>query len=178
MVQDTLLYQLAQAGKAQRVFIATKLREVGLHPGQDSVLMLIKEKGSVCLSDLGLLLAIQPPTVTKMTVRLERAGYILRRSSPQDQRKCMIDLTEKGEEKVAELEELWRRADEEAMQGVSPSARAFLGETLCDLESVLYRRAGRWKAYGKETSRARAPRQHGHGGHAGAVPVSVRESAL
>jgi len=173
LVQDTLLYQLAQAGKAQRVFIASKLREIDLHPGQDAVLMLLKEKGSVCLSDVGLLLAIQPPTVTKMTVRLERGGYLSRRTSPQDQRKCLIELTEKGEEKVAELEDLWRRADEEAMRAVSPTVRSFLGEALSDLENVLYRKAGRWKASGKETPRA--SQRRGHDGK-GAVPL--REGAL
>ncbi|MCT8268516.1 MULTISPECIES: MarR family winged helix-turn-helix transcriptional regulator [Afifella] len=177
MVQDTLLYKLSQAGKAQRVFVAAKLREIDLHPGQDGVLMLLKEKGAMCLSDVGLLLAIQPPTVTKMTVRLERNGYIRRRTAPQDQRKCMIELTEKGEEKVAEIEALWQRADADVMQSVSPTMRAFLDEALADLEASLYRKAGRWKAPSNPV-RKTAASASGGAVNGRAEAVSVRQSPV
>lgn len=55
------------------------------------------------LNVLGQRLLVRPPSVTTILDRLERAGLVLRRPDPQDQRAKQVALTQAGRELVARV---------------------------------------------------------------------------
>jgi len=57
----------------------------------------------VLQSDISATLMIDPSTVGKALVRLERAGFIKRSVYPQNRRERVVELTEKGKRQYAEL---------------------------------------------------------------------------
>jgi len=65
-------------------------------------------------------LSIQPPTVTKMVNRLSAAGLVRTEVMDRDRRKISISMTEKAEEKIDEIDAIWRDLEVGALDQVEP----------------------------------------------------------
>eukprot|EP01037_Dinobryon_pediforme_P037064 gene37064-44339_t len=72
--RKSITYRLAQAAKAHRSRSGAHLARIGLHPGQESVLKALADLDGQTMSQLAQILAVQPPTVTKMITRLAAQG--------------------------------------------------------------------------------------------------------
>lgn len=59
-------------------------------------LLVLWEEPNQSMNDLGKRLGLDSGTLTPMLKRMETAGYITRIRNPEDERKVMIDLTEKA----------------------------------------------------------------------------------
>jgi DNA-binding MarR family transcriptional regulator len=71
-------------------------RELGIHPGQISVLVLLYKNEGISLRQIADQLHVKPPTVTVMVQRLEKSGMVYKRPDEKDQRINRIYLTQKG----------------------------------------------------------------------------------
>lgn len=76
----------------------------GITPSQARILLLLAEQGAKKVSEIAALLDMAESNVSSICSRLERAGYILRRRPPEDQRVVLIDLSEAARPTVQELE--------------------------------------------------------------------------
>jgi len=76
--------------------IGGALRELGLAPGQELLLMQLWDRDGCSQSDLVDRLGLDPSTVTKMLQRLERDGRVCRSRSGDDGRVTIVSLTEAG----------------------------------------------------------------------------------
>ena len=72
------------------------LDALGLTYTQYIVLMVIWAEGTVSVRDLGKRLYLDSGTLTPVLKTLERAGFITRRRSTEDERVLMITITEEG----------------------------------------------------------------------------------
>lgn len=88
-----LLYNIS---KAKRNIAQTEFNKLGLHAGQERVLLHLKHEESMGQSDLITHLCVEPPTVTKMLQRMEKAGLVERRQDDQDARASRVSATEQG----------------------------------------------------------------------------------
>ena len=70
--------------------------ELGLHGGQDMVLIELWQNDGLRGGDLASRLGVEPPTVTKMLRRLENLGLLERRPDPAAARSFQVYLTGKG----------------------------------------------------------------------------------
>ena len=61
-------------------------------------MMVVWEHKSVSVKDMGKLLFLDSGTLTPMLKKMEKAGWIARQRSSQDERVVIISITGKGEE--------------------------------------------------------------------------------
>nr|WP_197031749.1 MarR family transcriptional regulator [Paenibacillus massiliensis] len=74
------------------------LEQLGVTYSQYLVLMVLWEKGTSTVKELGDALHLDSGTLTPLLKRLQSSGLIHRERSQQDERKVMISLTEEGDQ--------------------------------------------------------------------------------
>lgn len=116
-------FELLQAARAYRVRSAKLLSRVGLYPGQDALLKLLDEHGRMTMGEAATALSIQPPTVTKMVNRLSAAGLVQTEVVDKDRRKICITMTSAAQEKIDEIDAIWRDLETEALDKVEPQSQ-------------------------------------------------------
>jgi DNA-binding MarR family transcriptional regulator len=128
--QDSLSYQLLRTARLHRTRAAAMLAEIGLHPGQETVLQLLSSKDGQTMSALADAMGVQPPTVTKMITRMGAEGLVTREASPSDGRKVFIRLTQDGQQCARQLKSLWKTLDQDAARGLGAKDRKQLTDLL------------------------------------------------
>ena len=68
------------------------------------LILLSKMKSSMRQKDIAKRLLISPSTLSEMVNKLVADGYILRNPDPRDRRATLLGLTEKGQQRAAEME--------------------------------------------------------------------------
>ena len=72
--------------------------------GQSRILHILAKHGEMSQKDLTELIGIQPGSASEILGKLERAGYITRKSEETDKRTFTVSLTGEGRAREAELE--------------------------------------------------------------------------
>ncbi len=114
MPPTSLLDALLACHRAHRGRLAALLAPHGLHAGQDALLLLVWDQPGLRQAALAQRLGVEPPTVSRMLERLERAGLVQRRRDPHDGRLWRIHPTPRSRL----LEASVRRGTEEMEQAV------------------------------------------------------------
>ena len=78
-VEETAGFALAKACRAHRANVGAALAGVGLHVGQEMVLLELWKEDGLRGGELPARLRVDPPTVTRMLQRLEGCGLVERR---------------------------------------------------------------------------------------------------
>jgi DNA-binding MarR family transcriptional regulator len=113
-----------------RARAAALLTPLGLHPGQEALLLELARTGSMIQAQLSEALGCEPPSVTLMTRKLEASGYIRRTPAPSDKRASVVELTDSGRGLADRVKELWWALAEETVAGLP-------AETVADLPGIL-----------------------------------------
>jgi DNA-binding MarR family transcriptional regulator len=121
MTDLPLLDLVQQCHRAHRARLAALLAPHGLHAGQEALLLVIWAHPGLRQAALAERLGVEPPTVSRMLERLERAGLVQRKRDANDGRLWRIHPTPRSRL----LEASVRRGTEELEQQV----RAALGES-------------------------------------------------
>lgn len=129
-ISETIGFLLAQTCKAHRNLADRMLAEVGLHAGQDMILLRLWPEDGLIQADLADHLCVQAATVTKMIHRLVEAGFVERRGDPEDQRISRIYLTEKGRALQQPVEEIWERFEQCSFAALTLEERILLRRLL------------------------------------------------
>jgi DNA-binding MarR family transcriptional regulator len=88
---------------AYRRWVGARLKERGIgYAWMRTLGALYCSEGPIIMSDLGEELGVTPRNVTKLVDELETEGLVRRLPHPSDRRATLIELTEKGREKIAE----------------------------------------------------------------------------
>lgn len=111
---------LIGAARAHRRRAAALLAPLGLHPGQDVLLTVLRRRPTATQAQLARILRVEPPTLAVMVRRLEAAGLVDRTIDPSDARVKVVRLTDHGRS-IAE------QADR-ALGGLSDVVRASLSD--------------------------------------------------
>ncbi|WST72581.1 MarR family transcriptional regulator [Streptomyces uncialis] len=109
------------------------LRRVGLHPGQELVMMHLWERGPQRQIDLIRLLDSDAATMTRTVRRLEQAGFVRRRPSESDKRAVIVEPTAASQALRREVEQVWAE-----LEGITAgdSTAAEQAAALCPLEQL------------------------------------------
>lgn len=127
---DDVVTLLTRAARLQRTLSAGLLGELGLHPGQDSLLRVLWENDGRTQAELVEELAVEAPTVTKMVRRLEDAGFVRRRAHPTDRRSTQVFLTATGRDVRRDVQRVRSRVNRRSTAGLSPRQEATLRSLL------------------------------------------------
>jgi DNA-binding MarR family transcriptional regulator len=87
-------------------------------------------------------LQVTPATITKMLQRMEKAGFILRKPDPEDQRVSRVHLTEAGRAIQSQVQAVWQRMERETFDGFTQEERALLRRFLQRIRENLRRVTG------------------------------------
>lgn len=109
------------------------LAAIGLHPGQEVLLLELARRGPMIHSQLSKAMGCEPPSITLMAAKLEAAGYVTRRPAPSDRRVSIIELSDSGTSIVEDVRRLWRQLAEETVGELPAAALPSLSTTLCQL---------------------------------------------
>jgi DNA-binding MarR family transcriptional regulator len=119
-IKENTGYALAKVCRAHRGNVGELLAEVGLHVGQEMVLIELWENDGLRGSELATRLGVEPPTVTRTLRRLENCGLVERSQDPDDARSFQVFLTEKGRALEEPVIRCWERVEVKTLAGLSP----------------------------------------------------------
>lgn len=146
---DALNRAIRVIGMKHRGQATVALSKLGLHPGQEVLLLELDARGPRTQAQLAGALGCEPPSVTVMVQKLEAAGLIERSPSASDGRATVVELTDKGRALMPRLKEVWLRLAEATVAGLSGTSLDSLLTVLGGLADSLYPRRPR-----RETARS------------------------
>lgn len=140
-----------------RARAAALLAPLGLHPGQEALLLELAQSGPSIQAQLSEALGCEPPSITLMTSKLEASGHIRRKSTPSDGRACIVELTDSGKALADQVKQLWCALAEETVTGLPAQTVAELPGIL----KTLTNNVDRFKRDGLGRARPTRPRRTG-----------------
>jgi len=107
----TLGYQLVQLCRAHRNQAESLLNEIGLHTGQEMLLMHLSLNDGCAQTHLADELCVQPATITKSLDRMEASGLLQRRADADDRRVSRVHLTSAGRALQKKVDRVWQELE-------------------------------------------------------------------
>lgn len=95
------------------------LREAGLYPGQELVLMQLWQQDSQPQSSLTRALRLDHSTIAKSVRRLEDAGLVACSRSEEDKRVTLVSLTQAGRDMESGVTQAWSRMEEMTIENLN-----------------------------------------------------------
>ena len=123
--------------RAHRGATGTLLATLGLHSGQEMILMQLWREDGQSQKTLAQSLGIQAPTATKMLQRLEAMGVIARRASSTDGRGMNAFLTDKGRALEPKVHAVFKQLDQRTATDLSDAELELLHGLLARVTSNL-----------------------------------------
>ena len=130
---DHLGYLITRVCRAFRSVRAGRLSEIDLHCGQDLLLLEVSGEAGLTLSEVADRLGVEPPTVTKMVQRMEKAGKLRRKADPADARAVCLHLTQAGRRLQEEVHACWDDLEAQTTAGFTVEERIVLRRLLLHL---------------------------------------------
>ncbi|MCW5713567.1 MAG: winged helix-turn-helix transcriptional regulator [Bauldia sp.] len=116
--QKSVGARLSGATRLYRARVGAELAHLGIHAGQEGILLALGTDDGRSMSELAGTLGVQPPTITKMVGRLAANGYVQRRSSETDGRQAIVFLTPRGKKILAEIDGAVASVEATALDGI------------------------------------------------------------
>lgn len=136
-IAETLGYLLAQICKAHRSKAQELLSEVGLHTGQEMLLLQLWDEDGCTHSELAEELCNQPATITRMVDRLASAGLVQRKDDAEDRRISRVYLTVEGEALQQPVEDVWQQLEDLSFANLTLDEQVLLRRLLLQvLENI------------------------------------------
>ena len=121
---------LSEVCRAHHTRVRATFQSLGLHQGQPRLLWVLWDKEGRTHTELAAKLHVQPATITKMVQRMERAGFLQRRSDPDDERVSRVYLSDAGRGIRVEVQNRLRDIDALAMKSFTQRERQALAAML------------------------------------------------
>jgi MarR family transcriptional regulator, organic hydroperoxide resistance regulator len=136
-------HAIFRVARLHRLLASQLLRQAGLHPGQEIVMMHLWDCGPQRLTDLCGVLGADSPTMTRTVQRLERAGFVRRSPDPTDGRAVLVEPTTASQALRHEVERMWRELEEGTLGDMDEDQQAetlrVLGLLECNLVARTHR---------------------------------------
>lgn len=128
---DTLAQEILQIIPQFMRILTAEFRRTGklMTPGNFQ-LMFMLQYGPATLSELAEYQSVSLPTMSRSVSRLEKIGWIERRSDPHDRRVALITLTDTGRKRLLEMGEVALETLGRALQSTSAADREMLSAGL------------------------------------------------
>ncbi|MFF1633468.1 MarR family winged helix-turn-helix transcriptional regulator [Leifsonia sp. NPDC058248] len=113
------------------------LKRLGLHPGQELLLMHLWDSGAQRQSVLASIFATDSAAMTRTVQRLENAGLVERRSDPTDGRATLVAATAASQLIRQRLENVWTELESLTVRDMTEEDQERLMTGLIALEQNL-----------------------------------------
>jgi MarR family 2-MHQ and catechol resistance regulon transcriptional repressor len=125
---EKLLIAVVRAAEIFKRAHTGVFRNYGLSFPQYNVLRVLEasENGQNKISEVGRIMLVPGANMTGLAKRLEKAGFILRKSDPKDERVTLLEITPKGKETLNSIEKEKDEWLEVLLKGFSKEERSQL----------------------------------------------------
>ncbi|WP_405443939.1 MarR family winged helix-turn-helix transcriptional regulator [Streptomyces avidinii] len=130
-------HAISRVARLHRIAAGRVLRDLGLHPGQEFLMMHLWDSGAVRQSELIKAVGLDPSTVTKMLQRLEQSGHVRRRPDPADRRASLVEATDASCGLLVEVRRAWGELERQTLDGLDAAERTELTRLLGKVEAAL-----------------------------------------
>ncbi len=124
-------------GIRHRALADALLGPLGLHTGQEVLLLELHAKGPRSQGQLAVSSGCEPPTITGSVRKLEAAGFVVRRPSPTDGRVTIVELSDQGQALIPKLKAAWQRLAEQTVAGLTSTPLDRLTGVLIEVAASL-----------------------------------------
>ena len=124
-------------GIRHRALADSLLAPLGLHTGQEVLLLELGSKGPRSQSQLAVSSGCEFPTITVSVRKLEAAGLVVRRPSATDGRVTIVELSDQGQALLPRLKAAWQQLAEQTVAGLASTPLDELTEALTDVAASL-----------------------------------------
>lgn len=134
---NTVNAAIRAIGIRHRALAGALLAPLGLHPGQEVLLLELDAEGPRTQGQLATASGCEPPTITNSVRKLEAAGLVVRRPSPTDGRVTIVELSDRGHALLPKLKTAWQQLAERTVAGLTATPLDQLTDVLLDLTASL-----------------------------------------
>ena len=127
---ESINFLLGMICRAQRTQMNEALTAIDLYAGQEMFLWHLWREDGLTQTQMVERMCVQPPTVSKMLERMEKAGLVTRRSDPEDSRVSRVYLTEQGRRSEQAVRDIWQNIEQRMTAGLSVEERILLRRLL------------------------------------------------
>ncbi len=124
-------------GIRHRALADALLAPLGLHTGQEVLLLELAAQGPRSQGQLAVSSGCEPPTITGSVRKLEAAGLVVRRPSPTDGRVTIVELSDQGQALMPGLKAAWQQLAEQTVAGLTSTPLQRLTDVLTDVAASL-----------------------------------------
>lgn len=124
--KGAVLKQLIATARQARTELAVRLSGLGLHAGQEQIMLALGRTDGMTPSELAETLDVRPPTITKAIGRLQTEGFVSRSESLTDGRVNHVFLTERGRETLQAVEKAVRKVERRMLGELDKSDKKLL----------------------------------------------------
>jgi DNA-binding MarR family transcriptional regulator len=136
---ESIDFLLAQICRLHHARAHTLLETMGLYHGQPPMLRALWKQEGLTHTELAASLHVQPSTMTKMVQRMEKAGFVERKSDPEDHRVSRVYLTDAGRAVETQVKQVWRTLESETFDGFTMEERVLLRRFFLQMRENLLR---------------------------------------
>ncbi len=129
-IDTTVGYALARVARAHRQSAEETLGGLGLHVGQEMLILQLWEEDGQPLSQLAQTSGLDLSTISKGVQRMERSGLVRRVHDSGDARVSRVYLTERGRSARAPVLEVWSDLEARLLRGLTEVEQALLRRLL------------------------------------------------
>lgn len=130
-------FAIAQVAYAHRMEMVARLRDLGLHPGQELIVVDLHENPDSSQGELVARLGVDQSTVAKALSRMEKAGLVARARSDADARIVRTRLTARGEGLVRDIQSVWAEVDRLAIGSLEQREIDHLLQLLAEVRTAI-----------------------------------------
>ncbi|GGW99909.1 hypothetical protein GCM10010297_22340 [Streptomyces malachitofuscus] len=130
-------HAIFRVARLHKALAGRLLRETGLHPGQELVLMALWDQGPQRQVDLVEAVDSDAPTMARSISRMEKAGLVRRSPSPTDGRAVIVEATEASLALRDKVDGAWAELERLTTTGLGTAQQSEILAGLALLESVL-----------------------------------------
>jgi|SRR3954452_16603892 DNA-binding MarR family transcriptional regulator len=135
--KETVGFNLMKLCKGYFNALNAKLNRLDVYEGQDHLLRQLWEEDSLPQAELTRRLGVEPASVSKAIERMEKAGLIARRPSPDDARANLISLTDAGRALERPVQEAWEEVEAQLLAHMTTEERLLLRRLLLQMRDNL-----------------------------------------
>ncbi len=136
-----MTHAIFRVARLHRMLAGQLLRRVGLHTGQELVMMQLWDLGPQRQTDLVRLLGSDAATMTRTVKRLEHAGFVRRRPCETDKRATIIEPTAASLALRKEVEQVWAELEDSVAGDLRADEQDAMLRVLARIEDSLSRAA-------------------------------------
>ncbi len=130
VLDDFILYNLNRASGVYNDEMSNALKSRGLNTMKWRILMLLADKSPSSVSELARRSVTKMPTLTRVLIRMEAEGLVVRTAPDDDRRFVDVTLTARAVNTLREVKTIGQRVFERAFDGTSADEMAIVTTVL------------------------------------------------